>query len=428
MATDAEVAAWLSANPKATTAEIAAAAASAGVPLTQVAAVQQQIFDPFTSSINPANLKAVQKIDLSGPAYETYTSGVGDGEATYQRPINRLPDATYGALYDGTGGDTGSDPIPTGYYSTNEDVNGIPITTYYDAQGNVTKYVGGATQNLSDTYRQSAEWDAQGNAKPVNWSTDNGLFNSGITFGDATKAAILAMVAAGTLGGPTPTGTEAGATTAATGAPTGGSTMLNYGAPTSTGGLGLQGTVALDGTLASGLAAPAGGSLGGGLGLTAGTAGNIAAMGGAQGLLANAAGGGVLSAGGVNTGLFTAANLASTLAGGGSAAATLTDTLKNLTPTQVTQLAKAGISVAGLLGTGAAVGGLANMGGGGSGVTLNPQDRSGVSSGTANYSPEYYQAIQAKYNQLMPTTQPPRDVTTDLKSWYETKYAPKATQ
>jgi hypothetical protein len=404
MATDAEVAAWLSANPQATTAEITAAAASAGVPLSQVAAVQQQIFDPYTSSINPVNLGATQKLD-----------------------INNLP-STYGRLYDGTGGDTGADPTATGYFSTNEIVNGLPVTAYYDAQGNLTKYVGNATQNLSDTYRQSAEWDPTGKAKPVNWSVDNGLFNSGITFDDATKAAILAMVAAGTLGGPTPTGAEAGTTTAATGAPTGGSTMLNYGAPTSTGGLGLQGTAALDGTLASGLAAPAGGSLGGGLGLTAGAAGNIAAMGGAQGLLANAAGGGVLSAGGVNTGLFTAANLASTLAGGGSAAATLTDTLKNLTPAQVTQLAKAGISVAGLLGTGAAVKGITNMGGGGSGVTLNPQDRSGVSSGTANYSPEYYQAIQAKYNQLMPTTQPPRDVTTDLKSWYETKYAPKVTQ
>jgi hypothetical protein len=346
---------------------------------------------------------------------------------TLQRPVNRLPDSTYGALYGGTGGDTGADPTATGYFSTNEIVNGLPVTAYYDAQGNLTKYVGDATRNLSDTYRQSAEWDAQGNAKPVNWSVDKGLFNSGITFGDATKAAILAMVGAGTLGGPTPTGAETDTTTAATGAPTGGSTMLNYAAPTSTGGLGLQGAAALDGTLASGLAAPAGGSLGGGLGLTAGAAGNIAAMGGAQGLLANAAGGGVLSAGGVNTGLFTAANLASTLAGGGSAAATLTDTLKNLTPTQVTQLAKAGISVAGLLGGTAAAGKLVGGGSGGN-LSLNPQDRSGVSSGTANYSPEYYQTIQAKYNQLMPTTQPPRDVTTDLKSWYETKYAPKVTQ
>ena len=207
MATNAEVAAWLSANPQATTAEITAAANAAGVPLSQVAAVQQQIFDPFSSSINPANLKAVQKIDLSGPEYETYTEGLGqDGEMTLQRRVNKLPDSTYGAI----AGDTELNSLaaPAGYFSTNEVINGIPVTAYYDAQGNLTKYVGNATRNLSDTYRQSAEWDAQGNAKPVNWSEDNGLFNSGITFGDATKAAILAMVGAGTLGAGAPTGGE----------------------------------------------------------------------------------------------------------------------------------------------------------------------------------------------------------------------------
>lgn len=102
----------------------------------------------------------------------------------------------------------------------------------------------------------------------------------------------------------------------------------------------------------------------------------------------------------------------------------ITDTLKNLTPTQITTLAKAGINVAGILGAGAAVKGIAdnltNTGGGG---MLTQQNRAGVSSGSAQYSPEYYQAIQAKYNQMMPAQ--PRDVTTDLKSWYETKYAPK---
>lgn len=96
----------------------------------------------------------------------------------------------------------------------------------------------------------------------------------------------------------------------------------------------------------------------------------------------------------------------------------------SLTAPQIAQLAKAGINIAGLLGAGAAVkgitGSLNNTGGGG---MLTQQDRSGISSGTANYSPEYYQAIQAKYNQMMPAQ--PRDVTTDLKSWYETKYAPK---
>lgn len=92
-----------------------------------------------------------------------------------------------------------------------------------------------------------------------------------------------------------------------------------------------------------------------------------------------------------------------------------------LTGTQLGTLAKAGLTAAGLLGGTKAVAGLTG-GGTGGGVTLPVQNRAGVSSGTAQYSPEYYQAIQAKYNQMMP--QQPRDVTTELKNWYETKYAP----
>lgn len=358
MATDAEVAAWLSANPKATTAEIAAAAASAGVPLSQVAAVQQQIFDPFSSSINPVNLGATQKLD-----------------------INNLP-STYGRLFDGTGGDTGADPTATGYFSTNEVVNGLPVTAYYDAQGNLTKYVGNATQNLSDTYRQSAEWDAQGNAKPVNWSVDNGLFNSGITFGDATKAAILAMVAAGTLGGPTPTGAEAG----------GGEALSGI----DLGGVGASPNTWLGGSIYGAVPAAISSVV---------PAGAEAAL---SPVVAANAGSSVV---------------APVTAGAGSS---LLPSIGSLTASQIAQLAKAGISIAGLAGGAKAISNVS--GGGGTGGMLTQQDRSGVSSGTANYSPEYYQAIQAKYNQMMPTTQPPRDVTTDLKSWYETKYAPKVTQ
>ena len=115
----------------------------------------------------------------------------------------------------------------------------------------------------------------------------------------------------------------------------------------------------------------------------------------------------------VTTGLPTAA-----------AASGLTGALSSLTPAQTAALAKAGISVAGLLGGGAALGGLIGGGGGGT-VTLPAQDRSGVSSGSAQYTPEYYAAIQSKYNQMMP--QQPRDVTTELKNWYETKYAPSVT-
>lgn len=209
------------------------------------------------------------------------------------------------------------------------------------------------------------------------------------------------------------------------------SPVLDYSMPTSTGGLGLQGSAALDGTLSSGLAAPASGSLGGGLGLTASEAANLAAMGGGQGLLANAAGGGVLGETGVNTGLFTAANLypeptfysPPTYAEPPPTPDPTVVPTTGLTPTQIATLTKTGV---GLLGGAAAAGSLAGLLGGSGNVTLPTQDRSGISSGSAQYSPEYYQAIQAKYNQMMP--QQPRDVTTELKNWYETKYAPKVTQ
>jgi hypothetical protein len=247
-------------------------------------------------------------------------------------------------------------------------------------------------------------------------SGGGGLFGTGIgpnvSVSDAAKLAALyygGSALADYLG----TGALTGATDTA------GTTLLDYSAPTSTGGLGLQGSAALDGTLSSGLAAPASGSLGGGLGLTAGEAANLAAMGGAQGLLANAAGGGVLGATGVNTGLLTAAGLTGA-ANAGGVGASLANAVANLTPAQAATLAKAGLTTAGLLGGAKAISSI--TGGSGGGVTLPAQDRSGISSGSAQYSPEYYQAIQSKYNQLMP--QQPRDVTTDLKNWYETKYAP----
>lgn len=140
-----------------------------------------------------------------------------------------------------------------------------------------------------------------------------------------------------------------------------------------------------------------------------------------EGLLTQSAGGNPIfsGAGGV-TGSTTGGTTAGT-------PTTNTNPLTNLTPDQVTTLAKAGINVAGILGAGAAVKGITNnLTGTGGGGMLTQQDRSGISSGSAQYSPEYYQAIQAKYNQMMPAQ--PRDVTTDLKSWYETKYAPKVTQ
>jgi DNA-binding transcriptional regulator YiaG len=93
-----------------------------------------------------------------------------------------------------------------------------------------------------------------------------------------------------------------------------------------------------------------------------------------------------------------------------------------LTAAQLATLAKAGVSLAGLM----AAKGIQPASSGGL-LTQQQQDRSGVSSGSANYSPEYYAAIQSKYNQYMPQQQG-KDITTDLKSWYETKYSPAAAQ
>ena len=106
--------------------------------------------------------------------------------------------------------------------------------------------------------------------------------------------------------------------------------------------------------------------------------------------------------------------------------AATTGVLSGLTPTQIATIAKTGLATAGLLGGTKALGNLVSGATStGSNLSLTPQNRAGISSGSAQYSPEYYQAIQSKYNQMMP--QQPRDVTTELKNWYETKYAPTAT-
>jgi len=75
----------------------------------------------------------------------------------------------------------------------------------------------------------------------------------------------------------------------------------------------------------------------------------------------------------------------------------------------------------GLLGIGISAGSGALSGGGL--VTLpTPSNRAGVSSGSANYSPEYYQQLQQYYNAYMP--EQPKDVATPLQQWYETKFVP----
>jgi len=91
-----------------------------------------------------------------------------------------------------------------------------------------------------------------------------------------------------------------------------------------------------------------------------------------------------------------------------------------LTTSQLASLAKAGISLAGIVGATKAI--PTNTGGGG---LLTQQDRSGFSSGSANYSPEYYAAVQNQASRYMPQGAA-SNISTDLKNWYETKFTPNA--
>lgn len=77
----------------------------------------------------------------------------------------------------------------------------------------------------------------------------------------------------------------------------------------------------------------------------------------------------------------------------------------------------------GFLGAGL-LAGTAGAGGGGMVTIPTPSNRAGVSSGTADFSPEYYQQIQQYYNAYMP--EQPKDVATPLQQWYETKFVPDA--
>ena len=92
------------------------------------------------------------------------------------------------------------------------------------------------------------------------------------------------------------------------------------------------------------------------------------------------------------------------LAGGTGAAATT-----GLTSAQIANLAKAGISVAGLLGAGNAI---SNAGGGtttAAGVSIPTQ-------GTPQYNADYFSRVQGAYNQALPGM--PRDVVSNLAAWY----------
>lgn len=110
---------------------------------------------------------------------------------------------------------------------------------------------------------------------------------------------------------------------------------------------------------------------------------------GAGGLLTNLPGAGTATGG-------------TTTTGGGASSGT------GLSNSQIANLVKAGLSLAG-------AGAIAsNMGGGMGGTGALPTQ------GVPTNTPEYYQAIQQYYNAYMPDV--PRDVATPLQQWYDSKY------
>lgn len=174
------------------------------------------------------------------------------------------------------------------------------------------------------------------------------------------------------------------------------------------------GTAALLGNLAAGNL----GTLGGAAGAGAGTTSAEAAMNAllqeeiASGALGSAAMGGAM---GPLTAEQLGASFAADMAAAGypaTAAAVGAGALSGLSASQIANLAKAGVSVAGLLGGGAALAGAGGSGGGtGTGATT---------SGSTNYSPEYYSQLQQYYNKYLPGQ--PADVVSPLAKWYESTF------
>jgi hypothetical protein len=121
---------------------------------------------------------------------------------------------------------------------------------------------------------------------------------------------------------------------------------------------------------------------------------------GAGGLLSNVGG-----AAGVAAGAATGAGGANAGAPAGAAAGANA----GLTPSQISNLIKAGVTLAG---TGAVVGA---VGGGGTNTPLQAPTQ-----GVPTNDPNYYNQLQQYYNAYLPQT--PRDVVTPLQQWYNSSY------
>jgi hypothetical protein len=155
-----------------------------------------------------------------------------------------------------------------------------------------------------------------------------------------------------------------------------------------TGLLGTTGTGALTGT-----GILTGSTLGTGLlGTGAGTAATVGGVGGSLG--AN------LGAGALNTGISAGAGAGAGIGAGASS---------GLSASQMANLARAGLSLAGGAGAASALNRGTNM------------PLQAPTQGMAEYSPEYYQQLQQYYNSYLPQT--PRDVVSPLQQWYSQTYS-----
>jgi len=109
-----------------------------------------------------------------------------------------------------------------------------------------------------------------------------------------------------------------------------------------------------------------------------------------------------------------ASEVAAATAAANAAAAAST----GLTASQIANLAKAGISLAGLTAANKLISNPATS----TKTTAAPITYSG--GGAGGYSPDYFSQVQSNYNSLMPNV--PRDVASPLQNWYSTEFNPGA--
>jgi hypothetical protein len=118
---------------------------------------------------------------------------------------------------------------------------------------------------------------------------------------------------------------------------------------------------------------------------------------------------------------LSASEFAAAAGTAGVAGAAGTAGASGLTASQIANLARAGISVAGLIGAGNAVSNIGNNRT--TTATPTPVTYSGGGAG-AGYSPDYFSQVQSNYNSLMPGV--PRNVASPLQNWYSTQFNPGA--